>query len=142
MKYFVVFLFICGLATSYAQLEEVVKKAQKIAGDCKEEVGATDADVEAMFKHEPAGNDKAKCLNACVLKNFGFLDADNKLVKDVGVDFLKSISGGDAAYEKLGTEILDACKDTPAGGNNCETSEALRTCLIEKSQEKGFKLPF
>ncbi|XP_067637851.1 general odorant-binding protein 19d-like [Eurosta solidaginis] len=141
MKYFVVFLVACTLATSYAQ-NEMLDKAKAIAETCKTETGASDEDVVAMFKHEPAGNDKAKCLHACALKKFGLYDDSNNINNEAAMGIVKTVAAGDANLEKQGLEALDACKDTPTSGNNCEVAEAYRACFIAKSKENGFKLPF
>ncbi|XP_054730218.1 general odorant-binding protein 19d-like [Anastrepha obliqua] len=142
MKYFLVFLVVCSLAISYAEGQELLQKARAIANDCKPESGASDADIEALFKHEPAANDKAKCLSACMLKKMGLVDAGAKLNEDAALNILKAVADGDANREQLGKELIDGCKGTPPKGNECESVEALRECLIAKAKENGFKLPW
>ncbi|XP_053951177.1 general odorant-binding protein 28a-like isoform X2 [Anastrepha ludens] len=140
MKYFLVFLVICSLAISYA--EDIQQKIKKIANDCKAESGGSDADIDALLKHQPAGSDKAKCLMTCFMKNFGLIDAGAKIDQDSALNVIKAVANGDANIEKLGKELIDACKDTPAKGNECESGEAVRECVIAKAKANGFKLPW
>lgn len=42
-----------------------------MAADCKEKEGASDADVEEMINKKIPTNKPAKCLNACMMDQFG-----------------------------------------------------------------------
>nr|AKN10577.1 general odorant binding protein 19d [Zeugodacus tau] len=140
MKYFVVCLAICSLVIAHTEAQELLEKVKQIAEECKGQVGASDDDVTRMLKYEPATNDKAKCLQACIMKQFGILDDNNKLVEAGAMAYIKSLAAGDAELEKLSTEVYNECKNTPASSNECEYAEAVRVCTIENSKSKGIKL--
>ncbi|XP_054729322.1 general odorant-binding protein 19d-like [Anastrepha obliqua] len=121
--------------------QEILQNIKKIANDCKTESGGSDADIDALFKHQPAGSDKAKCLMTCFMKKMGLVDASAKIDKDSALNVIKAVADG-ANIEKLGKELIDACKDTPPKGNECESGEAVRECVIAKAKANGFKLPW
>ncbi|XP_053949363.1 general odorant-binding protein 28a-like [Anastrepha ludens] len=71
--------------------QEILQKIKKIANDCKAESGGSDADIDALLKHQPAGSDKAKCLMTCFMKNFGLIDAGAKIDKDSALNVVRQL---------------------------------------------------
>ncbi|WP_339472635.1 pheromone/general odorant binding protein, partial [Pseudomonas sp. EL_65y_Pfl1_R83] len=128
------------LAISFSEADEFGEKVKKMAGECKEQVGASDDDVARLFKYEPAANDKAKCLNACLMKKIGILDENNKVIEAAAIAYVKQVSGGDAEFEKLSMETYNECKSTPESSDECEYAEAFRQCVIESAKSKDIKI--
>ncbi|XP_053951178.1 general odorant-binding protein 19d-like [Anastrepha obliqua] len=139
MRFLNIFLILCAAFISYAECHDS-EKARAVANECKDEVGATDADVDSMFNHEPAGSSEAKCLHACVMKRFGLLNDEGKMDKEKALDILEKIHGDDEEQQNLGKEVVEACGDIEVDEDHCEAAEEYRMCIHGKAEENGFKL--
>ncbi|XP_067637850.1 general odorant-binding protein 19d-like isoform X2 [Eurosta solidaginis] len=139
MKFVNVLLIVCIAFISYIECGDI-EEVKAAAVECKESTGATDEDVERMFKREPAASTEAKCLHACVMQRFGLMNADGKMDKQKALEILKMIAAGDEEQEKLGLEIVETCADIEVNEDHCEASEEYRICMHDKAAESGFKL--
>lgn len=65
----------CGQAIDEAEGKEMLKG---MAAECKTKEGATDADVDDMVDKKLPSTKPAKCLNACMMEQFGVVcDREN-----------------------------------------------------------------
>ncbi|XP_011187241.2 general odorant-binding protein 19d [Zeugodacus cucurbitae] len=138
MKLLKICLILCVALISNAKCGS--EEAKAAAEECKEEVGATDDDVEAMFKFESAGSMEAKCLHACVMKRFGLINGDGKMDRDKAIEILENIASGDNEQQALGVEIVEACEGIEVDEDHCEAAEEYRSCMHDKGKENGFKM--
>lgn len=67
----IVTLLVIAVVSVNCLSEEHKKMAMEIAMKCKQEVGASDADLEMMKKHQLPTTHEGKCLNACLFKSGG-----------------------------------------------------------------------
>ncbi|XP_075156990.1 general odorant-binding protein 19d-like [Haematobia irritans] len=130
MKIFGVLLFVTVVLCYVKADEELTKEnAVAVAMACKEEKGATDADVEALRAHEGALTQEGKCMAACVMEKFGVL-VDGKLVKDRAIEVGAAIYQDDA--EKA-TALVEACEDLEVDSDPCEAAVQYGACFKEHS---------
>ncbi|NP_001298183.1 general odorant-binding protein 19d-like precursor [Stomoxys calcitrans] len=127
MKFFSVFLLML-VAVCYVKAEELTKEnVIAIAMACKEEHGASDADMEAFKAHEGALTKEGKCMAACVMEKFGVL-VEGKLDKDRAIEVGTAIFQEDA--EKA-TAVVEACVDLEADEDHCEAAVQYAACMKE-----------
>nr|AYN70632.1 odorant-binding protein 19d1 [Bactrocera minax] len=136
MKFLNIGLIVCVTLISNAMCD--YEEAKAAAELCKEEVGATDDDVETILKFEPAGTMEAKCLHACIIKRFGVMNGDGKIDRDKAMEILTIIASGNGEQQALGVEVLEACADIDVNEDHCEAAEEYRTCMHAKAKENGF----
>nr|XP_014090131.2 uncharacterized protein LOC106617458 [Bactrocera oleae] len=136
MKLFNICLIVCVALISNAKCGH--EEAKAAAEECKDEVGATDDDVETILKFEPAETMEAKCLHACVIKRFGVMNGDGKIDRDKAMEVLTIITSGNEEQHALGVEVLEACADIDVNDDHCEAAEEYRTCMHAKAKENGF----
>nr|WDE30515.1 odorant binding protein 13 [Neoceratitis asiatica] len=139
MKFLNICLIVCTALIANSKCHDF-EGVRIIAQECKDEVGATDDDVETMFKHDPAGSTEAKCLHACVMKRFGLMNDDGKMDKEKATDILKVIADGNEEQESLGLEVLETCVDIDVNEDHCEAAEDYRACMHAKATENGFTM--
>nr|AID61313.1 odorant binding protein [Calliphora stygia] len=135
MKFLVVFaVLVLAVTNIRAQLTKV--EAIAIATGCKEETGASDADFEAMLKHQPADSKEGKCLRACTFKKLGVIGDDGKMLKDAAVELSKSFVK-DEEKKKLVAGAIEACNDLKVSADHCEAAEEYGQCLKKEFDSKG-----
>ncbi|EDV95410.1 general odorant-binding protein 19d [Drosophila grimshawi] len=136
-----ILLLSAAIAVS-AKPHEVYNKelAGQKAQECKTETGATDEEVESMMKHEPADSHESKCLRACMMKKFSFMDDAGKLSKEHALELVKLMSKDDADKEAAGAEIIDTCETIEVPEDHCDAAVAYQSCFLEHMQEHGLAL--
>ncbi|XP_065364832.1 general odorant-binding protein 28a-like [Calliphora vicina] len=135
MKFLVVFtVLVLAACNIRAQLTKV--EAIAIATGCKEETGASDADFEAMIKHQPADTKEGKCMRACALKKFGVMSDDGKMLKDAAIELSKSLVKDDDKKE-LVAGVIEACEGLKVSDDHCEAAEEYGSCLKKEFESKG-----
>ncbi|TMW51705.1 hypothetical protein DOY81_003197 [Sarcophaga bullata] len=135
MKFLVVFAFVT-LAVSNIQAELTKEEAIAIATSCKEETGASDAEFEAMIKHEAAGSTEGKCMRACALKKFGVMSDDGKMIKDAAIELAKSLIKDDEKKD-LVADVISACEGLEVNSDHCEAAEEYGHCIKTEFESKG-----
>nr|QKN21091.1 odorant-binding protein [Bactrocera correcta] len=138
MKILYICLIVCAALISNAKCDH--EKAKAVANECKEEVGATDDEVESFLKFEAAETMTAKCLGACVIKRFGLMNGDGKIDREKSIEILEIIANGNEEQQALGVEVLDACADIDVNEDHCEAAEEYRSCMHAKAKEIGFEM--
>nr|AAB34768.1 chemical-sense-related lipophilic-ligand-binding protein [Phormia regina] len=135
MKFFVVFAFVI-LAACNIRAELTKEEAITIATECKEEAGASDADFEAMVKHQPAESKEGKCMRACTLKKFGVMSDDGKMIKDAAIELGKSLVKDDEKKD-LVVEVIETCDGLEVNDDPCEAAEEYGHCVKSEFESKG-----
>ncbi|XP_039960308.1 uncharacterized protein LOC120774650 [Bactrocera tryoni] len=136
MKLLNICLIVCVALISNAKCN--YEEAKAVANECKEEVGATDDEVESVLKFEAAETMTEKCLGACVMKRFGVMNGDGKFDREKAMEVLEVIANGNEEQHALGVEVLDACADIDVNEDHCEAAEEYRSCMHAKAKEIGF----
>lgn len=137
MKFFAVFSFIVVLlvcAAGNAQAENDFLKA--ILKPCQEKEGASDKDVIALSNKSKPETPEGKCLIACLGEQFGFMNKDNELSKDVFVGFVVAALG-EEKRDKV-EEVADICLEV-SDEERCESSFLIWQCVEEESRKNGFE---
>nr|BAS69441.1 odorant-binding protein 1 [Delia platura] len=134
MKFLVVFAFV-AMAVCSIRAELTKEEAIAIVHECKEAEGASDADVEAMMKHEPADSKEGKCMRACALKKFGVLSEDGKLIKDASIELTKRFIK-DEDKKELATEVIEACEALEVNEDHCEAASEYGACIKKEFELK------
>ncbi|XP_043641299.1 general odorant-binding protein 28a [Drosophila teissieri] len=117
--------------------KEALAKLMETAEACIAEVGASDADLQDLIKKQPASTYAGKCLRACVMKNFGLLDANGKVDTDAAREKAKQYTGNDPAKLKLALEIGDTCSVITVPDDHCEAAEAYGACFKTEAKKHG-----
>ncbi|XP_017077549.1 general odorant-binding protein 28a [Drosophila eugracilis] len=116
-----------------AAMEKFLESAEA----CMPEVGASDADLQEIVKKQPASSYAGKCLRACVMKNFGLIDANGKLDTNAGREKAKQYTGNDPAKLKLALEIGDTCAAISVPDDHCEAAETYGACFKSEAIKHG-----
>ncbi|CAD7079378.1 unnamed protein product [Hermetia illucens] len=89
---------------------------------------ATPGDVETLKAHSSDLSKEAKCVIACVMKEFQVLADDGKINRDVYMKHAEEMSKGDAGKVTQATEMYDICSaktvDEP-----CESAYNFGQCI-------------
>lgn len=111
--YFMAILSLLGMAfpagISRAYLME---KAE----GCKKITGASDVDLQNMFKPVPATTASAKCLRACIMKEFDIMNQNGTLNHAAAVDY-------------------PVCFKLVVSDNHCEAAEEYNSCFLRESKK-------
>ncbi|XP_037808794.1 general odorant-binding protein 19d-like [Lucilia sericata] len=135
MKFLIVFGFLI-LAACTVRAELTKEEAVAIATGCKEEAGASDADFEAMVKHQPAETTEGKCMRACTLKKFGVMSEEGKMLKDEAIELSKALIK-DEEKKELVVGVIEACEGIEVSDDHCEAAEEYGHCLKTEFESKG-----
>ncbi|XP_065366479.1 general odorant-binding protein 28a-like [Calliphora vicina] len=133
------FLFLLSfliLAVCNIRAELTKEEAMAIAIGCKEEAGASDADFEAMIKHEPAETQEDKCMRACAFKKLGVMDDEGKMIKDAAIELSKSLIKHEDKLE-LAIGVIETCGELEVSDDHCEAAEEYRHCWRNELKSKG-----
>nr|AID61298.1 odorant binding protein [Calliphora stygia] len=135
MQFLFVFTFLI-LAACNIKAELSKDEATAIALACKEEAGASDADFEAMIKHDPTETPEDKCMRACVFKKFGVMSHDGKMIKDAALELSKSLMK-DAEKREIVVGVIDTCEKLVVSDDHCEAAAEYRHCWRKELAGKG-----
>ncbi|KAL9881428.1 general odorant-binding protein 19d-like [Glossina fuscipes] len=134
-------LLITVIELSIVRSEELTKEnALAAANDCKDETGATDDDIAAILEHKPADSTEGKCLRSCVMKKFGIMNDDGKLVKEKTLEVAQIMITDDNKKE-LAIEVVEACENLSVNEDHCEAAIEYGACLKEHAEEQGLLPP-
>ncbi|XP_065366101.1 general odorant-binding protein 28a-like [Calliphora vicina] len=135
MKFLIVFAFLI-LAGYNIRAEVTKEEALAIATSCKEEVGASDADFGAIVQHQPTESAEGKCMLACVLKKFGVMSNEGKLIKDTAIEISKSLVQDEEEKEHI-VAVIDTCNELDVSDDHCEAAEEYGHCWRTELGDKG-----
>ncbi|XP_017858543.1 PREDICTED: general odorant-binding protein 28a [Drosophila arizonae] len=125
-----------ALIAAFDEKEALAKFIEK-AEQCKDEVGASDAEVQTIVKHEAASTYEGKCLRACIMKSFHVLGENGKLDVEAGREKAKQYTGSDPAKLEMALEIGDICAAIPVPDDHCEAAEKYSLCFKEEAHKRG-----
>ncbi|XP_005188786.1 general odorant-binding protein 28a-like [Musca domestica] len=135
-------LFVMGIVAAVVVRGEFDRQAahEKLkmkAGECKTEVGATDADIEELVGRKPASTMEGKCLRACLMKKFEVMDASGKFVTDVALKHAEKVTDGAADKMKVASEIINACAGIEVSSDHCQAAEDYGKCFKQQASAHG-----
>uniref|UniRef100_A0A1B0BII1 Uncharacterized protein n=1 Tax=Glossina palpalis gambiensis TaxID=67801 RepID=A0A1B0BII1_9MUSC len=141
-KLLVVTVLMVSIFSVQAELDvqEEIAKFILLANECREEVGAKEADIQDLIhKHQAAGQE-GKCLRACLMKKYEVLDANGKLVKSVALEHAKKFTNSDENKLKIASTIIDMCSALDIVGDTCEVAEQYSECFKKQADTYGITL--
>lgn len=107
-------LTLLGIALAQTPISNFKEKA----AECKQRTGATEADVQVIYKPVRAPTYAAKCMRACLMKEYNIMSPNGKLRSD-------------------GTGEYSSCFALKVSANHCEAAEAYNDCIIKESKRRG-----
>ncbi|XP_065365598.1 general odorant-binding protein 28a-like [Calliphora vicina] len=136
MKFLIVFAFLILAALKIIGASLSKEDAITFATGCKDVAGASDADLEAIVKHQPVESKEGKCMRACVLKKFEIMSDEGKLLKDAALEISKSLIKNEEQKE-LVAGIIDICDELEVSDDHCEAAEEYGRCWRSETESKG-----
>ncbi|XP_005190166.1 general odorant-binding protein 28a-like [Musca domestica] len=140
-KFLVVLAVVCIVGAVAVRGEFDKKEAQaKLkarAGECKTEVGATEADIKELMEMKPASTKEGKCLRACLMQKYEVMDASGKFVTSVALKHAEKATNGSADKMKLALEIINACASTQVSSDLCQAAEDYGKCFKQQATAHG-----
>ncbi|CAD7079379.1 unnamed protein product [Hermetia illucens] len=133
-----VFVIVVALvALSQADINNPKVKAtfEKCVGSEK----ATPGDIEDLKAHSPDLSKEAKCVIACVMKEFKVLADDGKINHDVYMKHAEEMSKGDAGKVAQATEMYDICSAKTVA-DPCESAYNFGHCIKAEMMARNMPL--
>ncbi|XP_052565407.1 general odorant-binding protein 19d-like isoform X1 [Culex pipiens pallens] len=106
--------------------------------DCKESLGATDADVEHIINANEPENQVQKCLAHCAMKQFGILHG-RKFNKQGFASVAKLVIFLDKRKSRYVDQVADEC-DKIDNEDLCELGAELYMCAVTGLRKRGIQL--
>ncbi|XP_034238274.1 general odorant-binding protein 19d isoform X2 [Thrips palmi] len=140
MKVLVV-LAACVLVCSAAAVDDAEReKAKQIKQQCKQEAGATDADVSELKDKDELTSPAAKKMMACVFTKNKIMQ-NNKFSKEGSMEVARKLMAGRPGSEaklKIAEQIAENCNkeigSVEASGD--EMAKLIFDCLKKQAKEK------
>ncbi|XP_044267013.1 general odorant-binding protein 19d-like [Tribolium madens] len=121
--------------------DEIRENARKVMMDCKDKVGASDADVEALKMHKMPESHEGFCMLECVFDSAKIMQ-DGKFSKSGMVEGFKPLIGDDKAKLESLEKLSATCEGELGNGEDkCETAKRLVECVIKNGKSHGFEIP-
>ncbi|EFA12066.1 general odorant-binding protein 19d [Tribolium castaneum] len=143
MNCFVIFALSLS-ATVFGQSlseDEMRENARKLMTSCKDKVGASDADVEALKMHQMPESREGFCMLECVFDSAKIMQ-DGKFSKSGMIEGFKPLIGDDKAKLESLEKLSATCESELGDGEDkCETAKRLVECVIKNGKTHGFEVP-
>lgn len=125
-----------------AQKEEMREAARKIMKECKDKVGASDADIEALKMHKMPESHEGFCMLECVFDS-GKIMQEGKFSKSGMIEGFKPLIGDDKAQQESLEKLAATCETELGAGSDdkCENAKQLVECIIKNGKSHGFEMP-
>ncbi|CRK97188.1 CLUMA_CG010585, isoform A [Clunio marinus] len=132
LKYVALLLMICGVTFVKSDDREEKKKMAKemmfaMSEDCREQEGATEADLDVLLENKNPTTKSGRCLVACLQEQFGVVD-NLKFVPEAFVSVSAMAIKEDEEKMKLVKEVAQECKDV-TDVDRCELAMKISDCL-------------
>uniref|UniRef100_A0A1A9VUL0 Uncharacterized protein n=1 Tax=Glossina austeni TaxID=7395 RepID=A0A1A9VUL0_GLOAU len=141
-KLLLVTVLMLGILSVQAEfdVQEEIAKFILLANECREEVGAKEADIQDLIHRLPSAGREGKCLRACLMKKYEVLDANGKLVKSIALEHAKKFTNSDEDKLKIAGTIIDMCSAMDVDGDICEAAEQYSECFKKHAKTYGIRL--
>lgn len=105
--------------------------------ECKDKVGASAEDVQALTNKQLPTSEKGFCMIECIFTNGGIMK-DGKLDVQNTLKVLEPALSKNPDVKKKTTAALETCeKEVGAGGaNGCETAKLLAECFKKEAKKQ------
>ncbi|KAM7347535.1 general odorant-binding protein 28a-like [Cochliomyia hominivorax] len=111
---------------------EAARRFQLTLEICKDEVGATTADIQDLLNRRPATTSTGKCFRSCLMKKYNVMDSDGKFDKSVALKEAHKLTKGDANKMKLAEDLTNACGDIEVSSDHCKAAADYGECFREQ----------
>uniref|UniRef100_A0A1A9ZKQ8 Uncharacterized protein n=1 Tax=Glossina pallidipes TaxID=7398 RepID=A0A1A9ZKQ8_GLOPL len=142
IKLLLVTVLMLGILSVQAEIDvqEEIAKFILLANECREEVGAKEADIQDLIHKHPSAGQEGKCLRACLMKKYEVLDANGKLVKSIALEHAKKFTSSDENKLKIAGTIIDMCSAMDTVSDTCEAAEQYSECFKKQADTYGITL--
>ncbi|KAG5669161.1 hypothetical protein PVAND_017056 [Polypedilum vanderplanki] len=103
----------------------------KIAKDCKESTGASDADVGKIMSHSEVDTKEGKCMFNCLMEAMGVVKG-GQFIKESAIKCTKEFG----APDDVAVKIIDECSKI-SDADPCELSTKLAYCFKAEGKKYG-----
>ncbi|XP_037805382.1 general odorant-binding protein 28a-like [Lucilia sericata] len=104
---------------------------------CKEEVGATTADIQDLLNRQPPSTVTGKCFRSCLMKKYKVMDSDGKFDKTAALEEARKLTNGDVTRMQLVQSLLNACSEIEVSSDDCEAAAEYGHCFREQVKVLG-----
>lgn len=131
----------CKPSDQFVSRDKLKEAAMLIVNDCKTQVGATDADIEALKAHKLPASKEGLCMLQCLF-NTGKIMENGKLNKEGAIEFFTPGLKGDADKVDKMKQMINLCeKEIGDGSDGCENAKLIIECTVKHGREFGFTFP-
>nr|WKF45141.1 odorant-binding protein 8 [Podabrus annulatus] len=131
---------VCIFVVANGQLDKLRENFHKLLTDCKDVVGATDADVD-QFKHRiTPESDAGKCMIACFNKKIKIQDPDGNINPDATRAAAETIKDLNEKWYNALLNINDKCIKEVDGIDECDIGAQWFTCVSKGQVDAGLPL--